>query len=132
MCSQSDDPTTYDAPFPQVPADGRPDNGWAYATTSGTPLMGPCRRKPGCVYASKPGGGDHEGACRVQLEVHTHSAITAPTRGTIVHSHGNLYAAHKGYGPAVVTIDKQDWLRQTGLRGGGTKRYTTRPIGPQL
>lgn len=39
---------------------------FAYATANGHPLMGPCDT-PGCIYASKPGGGPHDGRCSVKV-----------------------------------------------------------------
>jgi hypothetical protein len=73
------------------------------------------------------------------LEVHRHSYISGPLSrrsGTdIVHSHegGNGQHYHPATGPATYTIDKDEWWLQTGgLRGGGRKRFTTRPVGPQL
>jgi hypothetical protein len=37
-----------------------------------------------------------------------------------------------GTGPACFTIDKDAWLRATGMRGGGRKKFTEGPEGPQL
>lgn len=42
---------------------------WAYEDANGRPLMGPCEDAR-CLYASKPGGGRHDGA-------HSHEADAA-------------------------------------------------------
>ena len=68
---------------------------------------------------------------RPRLEVHTHCDIR--TGVTHRHSHhGFTEAPHgHGFGPACLVIDRDTWYRQTGLRGGGRKHFTTRPVGPQ-
>lgn len=76
------------------------------------------------------------------LEVHEHHYIAGPrSRGgasKFEHSHegGHMPHVHEDgeneTGPAARTIDKDDWFRATGLRGGGRKRFTKKPIGPQL
>lgn len=73
----------------------------------------------------------------VKFEVHSHSFISGPrsSRGQgIVHSHagGELPHKHPETGPASYTIDKRDWLRMTGLEGGGEKEFTPKPDGEQL
>jgi hypothetical protein len=66
-------------------------------------------------------------------EVHTHSVLTG-RGGAIEHSHpgGNEPHRHMGTGPACFTIDKDAWLRATGMRGGGRKKFTEEPTGSQL
>jgi hypothetical protein len=66
------------------------------------------------------------------LEVHEHSRIKPGTPRHVKHSHADTHRHHAGYGPATLSIDKHEWARQTGLRGGGTKKFTTRPTGPQI
>lgn len=75
------------------------------------------------------------------LEVHEHCFIRGPRScfagtsiGRLVHSHegGDIPHQHPDTGPASYTIDKDDWLRTTGLRGGGRKKFTTKPIGEQF
>lgn len=68
-----------------------------------------------------------------RLEVHEHSRIH-DGGGRVNHSHADGAPGHHhfGTGPATFTIDKDDWQQQTGLKGGGRKRFTTRPVGPQL
>jgi hypothetical protein len=83
------------------------------------------------------------------LEVHTHS-FTSGQRvgghyecnghqttwhtGSITHSHegGNVAHSHEDMGPACYTIDKDEWYRSTGLRGGGRKKFTVKPSGEQF
>jgi len=76
-----------------------------------------------------------------RLEVHEHSWVSGPDacyaglpRGRIVHSHegGDRPHCHPDTGPASYTIDRDDWLRATGMVGGGKKQFTARPLGPQL
>jgi hypothetical protein len=91
-------------------------------------------------------------AASTKLEVHAHAVISGPrskagyrfdpaTRETtwhgrtdIEHSHadGNAGHSHPDTGPASFTIDKDDWYRATGFRGGGRKRFTKKPTGEQL
>lgn len=72
------------------------------------------------------------------LEVHEHWFISGPrTRfggERLVHSHagGSVPHQHPATGPASYTIDKDEWLLKTGLRGGGRKKFTARPKGEQL
>jgi hypothetical protein len=68
------------------------------------------------------------------FEVHEHSFISGPRRGRISHSHegGNAWHEHPDTGPASYTIDKDDWFKATGLRGGGRKKFTPKPTGEQL
>jgi hypothetical protein len=76
------------------------------------------------------------------LEVHRHSFISGPRAywafphpsREVVHSHegGDTPHEHPDTGPACYTIDKDDWFRTTGLRGGGRKKFTARPSGEQL
>ncbi|HYZ88313.1 MAG TPA: hypothetical protein VE620_03350 [Myxococcales bacterium] len=85
-----------------------------------------------------------------RLEVHEHSYISGryangganipgkmpPTwkASKFSHSHegGDRPHQHPETGPASYTIDKDDWLRTTGLRGGGRKTFTVKPTGEQL
>lgn len=80
------------------------------------------------------------------LEVHSHSFVSGKRAGghyegdgkwhtgTFSHSHegGNQPHQHEHTGPASYTIDKDDWYRSTGLRGGGRKVFTARPTGEQM
>lgn len=73
-------------------------------------------------------------------EVHEHCIISGPRhsgfleRNRIVHSHegGDEYHTHPDCGPGSYTIDKDEWFRATGLRGGGRKKFTKAPDGEQL
>lgn len=65
------------------------------------------------------------------LERHTHSRLSGGKQ--VRHSHDGPQAhRHPDYGPATYTIDRDEWARKTGLRGGGRKSYTKRPTGKQL
>lgn len=72
------------------------------------------------------------------LEVHEHCIISGRranrSDSKIVHSHegGDTQHEHPDCGPASYTIDKDEWFRATGLRGGGRKRFTKTPEGEQL
>lgn len=81
------------------------------------------------------------------FEVHTHHFISGPRAnggcysptGTWMlskfsHSHegGDKPHQHPQTGPAAYTIDKDDWFRSTGLRGGGRKKFTVKPSGEQM
>jgi hypothetical protein len=72
------------------------------------------------------------------FEVHKHSWITnlraRNCNYTFSHSHegGDRPHHHPDTGPACYTIDKDDWLRNTGLRGGGRKKFTKNPRGQQM
>lgn len=105
-----------------------------YHNANGGPLIGPCPT-PGCPYVSQPGGMralDCPCGGKVRLEVHEHSRIAGTGLPRIKHSHaGPVGIEHAGYGPASLTVDRSEWLHATGLRGGGTKRFTVRPTGPQ-
>jgi hypothetical protein len=72
-------------------------------------------------------------------EVHEHCIIRGDRAhktwcNKIVHSHpgGHLPHQHADTGPASFTIDKDDWFRATGLRGGGRKKFTKKPTGEQF
>ncbi len=74
-------------------------------------------------------------------EVHEHFFIGGPRsrwagqpQGKLVHSHegGDRPHQHPDTGPASYTIDKEEWLRTTGLFGGGRKTFTKAPTGEQL
>lgn len=74
-----------------------------------------------------------------RLEVHRHTYISGPNAGhpsrrDVFHSHegGDNPHQHLDTGPATYTIDKDDWFRTTGLRGGARKKFTAKPTGPQL
>jgi hypothetical protein len=79
------------------------------------------------------------------LEVHAHSFVRGPRSGghyerdgwhtgTFSHSHegGDVPHEHQDCGPATYTIDKDEWARETGLRGGGRKKFTAKPSGEQM
>jgi len=79
------------------------------------------------------------------LEVHTHSFVSGPRAGghyernqwhtgTFSHSHagGDVGHEHPHTGPSCYVIDKDDWYRSTGLRGGGRKKFTVKPTGEQF
>lgn len=72
------------------------------------------------------------------LEVHEHHYITGPRanglRSKFAHSHdgGDKPHTHPDTGPSAYTIDKDDWFRSTGLRGGGRKKFTKNPTGEQI
>jgi hypothetical protein len=67
-----------------------------------------------------------------RLEIHRHANIHRS--GEIIHSHdeGARPHQHAGYGPATYTIDKDEWARATGLKGGGRKKFSAAPTGQQL
>lgn len=67
------------------------------------------------------------------LEMHEHWNLRR-AGANVNHSHegGNKPHQHEGYGPASYTIDKDEWRRATGLRGGGRKAFTGQPRGPQM
>lgn len=75
------------------------------------------------------------------LEVHEHRFTRGPRsswagteRGGIAHSHpgGDIPHQHADTGPASYTIDKDEWFRETGLRGGGRKKFTKSATGEQF
>lgn len=74
----------------------------------------------------------------VKLEVHEHSFIRGPRANrlgsSLQHSHegGDVPHSHLDTGPAGYTIDKDEWLRATGLSGGGRKKFTKAPTGEQF
>lgn len=74
-----------------------------------------------------------------RYQMHEHSYVRGPrsnNTGTrnFSHSHegGDVPHEHEDTGPSCYTIDKDDWYRRTGLRGGGRKKYTVKPNGEQL
>ena len=78
-----------------------------------------------------------------KLEVHEHCFIAGPnarmtSRYKFSHSHAGGDRPHKHAdathrtGPGSYTIDRDEWFRRTGLRGGGRKKFTKRPTGQQL
>lgn len=78
---------------------------------------------------------------RRKLEVHEHWFITGPNanRGLrLVHAHDGGGQPHEHAdetqrtGPAAYTIDKDEWMRRTGLSGGGRKKFVDAPTGTQL
>ncbi|HJQ55975.1 MAG TPA: hypothetical protein VJ890_03660 [Vineibacter sp.] len=80
-------------------------------------------------------------ASAAAYEVHEHVFIDGPRsryagrpESMVVHSHpgGNVPHAHPQTGPACYTIDKDEWSRVTGLKGGGRKRFTKTVTGEQL
>jgi hypothetical protein len=81
------------------------------------------------------------------FEVHAHAFVSGPRRNggyygrdrhwlptTFSHSHdgGDRPHQHPETGPATYTIDKDEWFKATGLRGGGRKTFTKRPTGEQF
>lgn len=75
------------------------------------------------------------------LEVHTHAWLRGghyqrdgKWHSEVVHSHegGGTPHEHPGTGPGSYVIDKDEWFRATGLRGGGRKSFTPKPSGEQL
>jgi hypothetical protein len=74
----------------------------------------------------------------VRLEVHEHCFIHGARArhvgSKLVHSHagGDVPHKHPDTGPGSYTIDKDEWARVTGLKGGGRKRFTPRPSGEQF
>lgn len=77
------------------------------------------------------------------LEVHEHCFVRGPratasysngfvTKFSHSHADGNRAHGHPDTGPAAFTIDKDDWYRRTGLRGGGRKTFTVKPTGEQF
>jgi hypothetical protein len=81
-----------------------------------------------------------------RLEVHEHSYVSGRYANgggyskdgrwitKVVHSHegGDQPHQHEHTGPASYTIDKDEWLKATGLRGGGRKKFTAKPSGEQM
>ncbi|HEY3887765.1 MAG TPA: hypothetical protein VGL73_04270 [Caulobacteraceae bacterium] len=73
-----------------------------------------------------------------RLEIHEHCFVRGPRAGgwnyKLEHSHesGDGPHQHPHTGPAAFTIDKDEWLRATGLRGGGRKKFTAKPRGEQF
>lgn len=74
----------------------------------------------------------------VRLEVHEHCIIRGRRangwNSSFEHSHegGDVPHSHPDTGPASYTIDKDEWLRATGLKGGGRKKFTAKPTGEQF
>lgn len=81
----------------------------------------------------------------ITLELHRHTFVSGKRAhgcytngkwdtGTFSHSHigGDVPHEHPQTGPATYTIDKDDWYRSTGLRGGGRKKFTAKPTGEQF
>jgi hypothetical protein len=70
------------------------------------------------------------------LEVHEHWIIKSNISPSprLIHSHfgGDAYHEHPGYGPGSYTIDKNEWLKKTGMAGERKKRFTAKPSGPQV
>lgn len=84
-----------------------------------------------------------KGSARGTLEVHEHCYTSGPLSNRVgpdggankfTHSHegGDKPHKHEHCGPASYVIDKDDWFRATGLRGGGRKTFTVAPKGLQL
>lgn len=73
-----------------------------------------------------------------RLEVHGHSFIRGPranrsdSRFEHAHEGGDVPHRHPDTGPGSYTIDKDEWFRRTGLRGGGRKEFTGEPKGERL
>lgn len=72
-----------------------------------------------------------------KLEVHEHCIIRGPRANRwdskFEHSHdgGDVPHTHPDTGPGSYTIDKDEWARATGLKGGGRKKFTAAPSGEQ-
>lgn len=77
------------------------------------------------------------------LETHEHCIISGPNANKswlnkFTHSHegGDKPHVHNDgtheTGPGAYTIDKDEWRARTGMIGGGRKKFTTKPIGPQM
>ena len=80
------------------------------------------------------------------FEIHEHCFVRGPRSrggydrkgnwqtGKFSHSHegGDVPHQHPDTGPAAYTIDKDEWSRKTGLRGGGRKKFTVKPTGEQM
>jgi hypothetical protein len=85
-------------------------------------------------------------ASQKSLDVHEHVFVSGPrshgmfiratqkTTAHFSHSHegGDVPHQHPDTGPASYTIDKDEWFRATGLRGGGRKKFTAKPNGEQF
>ena len=81
-------------------------------------------------------------ASKPTLEVHEHCYLAGPHANgrdyKFAHSHEGGEGPHyhddgtSRTGPAARTIDRDAWLRVTGMRGGGRKVFTPRPTGAQL
>lgn len=73
-----------------------------------------------------------------KLEVHEHCFIRGPRANgwayKFEHSHdgGDAPHTHPDTGPSSYTIDKDEWLARTGLRGGGRKKFAAKPSGEQF
>jgi hypothetical protein len=74
-----------------------------------------------------------------KLEIHEHRFTSGDRAGILwlerlIHSHegGNDPHRHPETGPACYTVDRLSWRKNTGLKGGGRKRFTARPGGEQL
>jgi hypothetical protein len=74
--------------------------------------------------------GDPKESGTPDFEMHEHYNLK--TGQTVTHSHANTVTPHLDHGPATLTISSVEWTHQTGLKGGGTKKYTKGPTGPQL
>ena len=53
-------------------------------------------------------------------------------KGELAQEIGGVPHQHPDTGPACYTIDKDEWVRDTGLRGGGRKKFTKVPTGEQF
>lgn len=69
----------------------------------------------------------------MKLEVHEHWYPKGPCGRRLIHSHegGSVPHQHPDTGPGSYTIDKDEWERATGLKGGGKKKFTAKPSGEQ-
>lgn len=91
-------------------------------------------------------GNDAPKAKNGRFEMHEHIFVTGPrsrsmfiqatqkTTAHFSHSHegGNIPHTHPDTGPGCYTIDKDEWARMTGMRGGGRKVFTAKPTGEQM
>lgn len=77
-------------------------------------------------------------AKKLRLEIHEHHFVSGPhTKGFVQkfsHSHagGEIPHQHPDTGPSAYTIDKDEWRKATGLRGGGRKEFSAKPTGEQM
>ncbi len=66
------------------------------------------------------------------LEVHSHHYLSSTSSFEHSHEGGGVPHKHPDTGPATFVIDKDEWHAATGLDGGGRKKFTHKPTGPQL
>lgn len=75
---------------------------------------------------------------KMKLEVHEHCFVSGPNASgpnyKFKHSHagGGIPHKHPDTGPSCYTIDKDQWRKATGLRGGSRKKFTSKPVGERM